>query len=117
MTTRMAFRAAKQTKYRNVKTTVDGITFDSRAEAHRYSVLRILEKTGHIRNLRRQVPHNLVVNGVKIGAYISDFEYFDIRNNKEIVEDVKSTATKTREYSIKKKLMKAIFGVEITEIM
>ena len=44
-------------KYRNVKTTVSGHTFDSRHEAERYIVLRSMEKSGLISNLRLQVPY------------------------------------------------------------
>ena len=35
-------------KYRNVKTEVDGITFDSRAEADRYCELRAAKRAGAI---------------------------------------------------------------------
>ena len=35
-------------KYHAIKTTVDGITFDSRAEARRYRELKLLERAGVI---------------------------------------------------------------------
>lgn len=46
--------------------------------------------------------------------YVADFSY--TRDGVFIVEDVKSEATKTRVYGIKKKLVRERFGVEITEI-
>ena len=38
-------------KYGNKKTEVDGITFDSKKEAHRYEVLRFYEENGLISDL------------------------------------------------------------------
>ena len=47
-------------KYHNQKTTVCGKTFDSRHEAERYIVLRSLEQSGVITDLRLQVPYELI---------------------------------------------------------
>lgn len=47
-------------KYHNRKTVLDGMTFDSAAEAARWRELTLLEKAGHIRDLQRQVPIELV---------------------------------------------------------
>lgn len=47
-------------KYHNRKTVLDGLTFDSAAEAARWRELTLLEKAGHIRDLQRQVPIELV---------------------------------------------------------
>ena len=33
-----------------------------------------------------------------------------------MVEDVKSRATRTKEYAMKKKMLKDLFGLEITEV-
>lgn len=105
-------------KYHNVKTTVNGITFDSRKEAERYIVLKALEKTGTIQNLRLQVPFELskpykiagkTVNGTK---YIADFVY--TQNGKEIVEDVKGV--KTAAYRIKRNWMHEKYGIVIREV-
>lgn len=113
-----AFNAARgKRKYGNTPTILDGIRFDSVAEANRWSVLRILERTGHISELKRQVPFGLVVNGVKIGTYKADFAYNDNRTGSQVVEDVKSEATMTDVYRLKKKLMLALHGIEIVEII
>ena len=101
-------------KYGAKKTVVDGIKFDSKREAGRYSYLKALERTGHIANLTLKVKYPLVVNGVKIGRYTSDFEYEE--DGKHVVEDVKSPATKkARDYRLRKLLMLALHGVEIRE--
>src|SRR5262245_45003992 len=101
-------------KYGAVRTVVDGMTFHSRKEARRYQELRTLERAGKIDDLQCQVRHDLIVNGVKIGRYTSDFEYEE--DGRHVVEDVKSPATKkARDYRLRKLLMLAIHGIEIRE--
>ncbi len=104
----------KQPKYRNKKTVIDGITFDSIREAKRYAELVLLERTGVIQNLRRQVRFPLSVNGQLICTYIADFCY--VENGHEVTEDVKSSYTrKLPVFRIKMKLMRAIHGIAIRE--
>jgi hypothetical protein len=102
-------------KFGNHKVSQDGIVFDSRAELRRYDELCLLIRSGNISHLRVHVPFQIVVNGQNICKYIADFVYNE--NGKQVVEDVKSTATKTDVYMLKKKLMKAAMGVEIVEVM
>ena len=90
-------------KYRAVKTVVDGITFHSKKEAERYKILALLEAQGKIDNLRLQPRIALMVNGKKIGQYVGDFEYK--HDGKVILEDVKSPATRTPIYKLKKKIL------------
>lgn len=47
-------------KYGNRKVVVDGITFDSEREAHRYTELKILEKAGKITGLQLQREFELI---------------------------------------------------------
>lgn len=107
-------RFTRRSKFGAQKTTVDGIEFDSKAEARRYSELRILERTGKIKNLERQVRYDLEVNGERIGFYKADFRYWDQARSEEIVEDVKGVRTPV--FAIKAKLMKALHRVTIVEI-
>lgn len=104
--------APAKSKYNNRKTVVDGITFDSEWEGERYSELRLLEKAGHITDLRLQVPYDLAVNGIKVCRYVADFVY--VEYGQETVEDAKGMLTDV--YRIKRKLMKAIYGIEIREV-
>jgi hypothetical protein len=108
-------RRGVPSKYRNVRTEVDGITFDSKKEATRYGVLRLMEAGGFIRNLRLQVPYAIKVNGVKVCTYKADFVYEEKFHNgwKEIVEDTKGVMTPV--YRLKKKLMRAALGIEIQD--
>jgi hypothetical protein len=76
--------------------------------------LKALERAGRCRNLELQVRFPLEVNGQKICTYIADFRYELERGEglwEHIVEDAKGV--ETPEFKIKKKLMKAIHGIEI----
>ena len=106
----------RNNKYGNKRTEVDGILFDSAAEAARYSVLKILVRTGHISNLERQKSFDLVVNDILIARYRCDFTYDDARTGEHIVEDVKSAATITPVYKLKRSLMRALHGITISEV-
>lgn len=106
-------------KYRNKKTVMDGITFDSAAEARRYVDLKALEKAGHISFLACQVPFE-VAPGVMIqGArrkspavrYVADFVY--LQGGIQVVEDVKGALTAI--YKLKRHLL-ALRGIHITEV-
>ena len=94
---------SKLNKYRAIKTMVDGITFDSKKEASRYVDLCRLQNAGYIAHLRLQPEFPLMVNGTKIGKYVADFSY--LRNGERIIEDVKSKATITPVYRLKKKIL------------
>jgi hypothetical protein len=103
-------------KYHNCKTVYNGICFDSRKEASRYQELLLLRRAGEIHHLELQPRYDLVVNGHKLGFYRADFRYEEVASGKVITEDVKSPATRTAVYKLKKKLVKALHGVEITEV-
>lgn len=109
----------KRGKYGAVKTTLYGITFDSKAEAARYAALLAQEQQGRIAKLRRQVPYELapavVINGRRRPAlkYLADFVYEE-RDGTEVVEDVKGVATDA--YRIKRHLMMAVHGIAIREV-
>lgn len=122
-------------KYGNqVTITSDGIKHASQKEATRWCELKLLERAGKITDLRRQVEYELIPaqhetyerfskRGEKLGdgmrvaerrvVYVADFVYID-ENGQEIVEDTKGVRTK--EYIIKRKLMRYMWGIAITEI-
>lgn len=102
---------SKPSKYRNTKTEIDGRVFDSKREANRYLDLREEQKAGLIRELKCQVEFELRVNGMVVCNYRADFSY--IRDGKPVIEDVKGFRTK--DYAIKRKLMKAIYSIEVLE--
>ena len=102
-------------KYGAKRTTLDGITFDSKREAARYADLKLMQKAGLITDLKLQPKFRMIVEGDLICDYVADFAYTD-EHGREVVEDVKSEPTKTAAYRIKKKLLKAIYGISVTEV-
>lgn len=107
--------SAGTSKYRNKKVVLDGITFDSRGEADRWAELVEMQRIGQIHFLQRQVNIPAVVNGKLIFRYRADFTF--VRGGKRVVEDYKSSFTRTLpDYRIKKKLLSAL-GTEIVEIV
>ncbi len=103
----------RPSKYGATRTTVEGITFDSAKEAGRFTRLRMLERAGLIKDLRRQVPYDLNPGGTHSLVYQADFVYFDLTIGATIVEDAKGY--QTREYRKKKKLMAKVHGIKIFE--
>ena len=102
-------------KYRNTKTVIDGVTFDSKKESARYSDLKLMHRAGAITDLTLQPKFDIVINGQKVCSYIADFSY--VENGVTVVEDVKSEMTrKLPTYRLKKKLMRVVHGIAIREI-
>lgn len=101
----------KQRKYKNIKVVIDGIKFDSKAEARRYRELKFLESAGEIELLSLQPKLDLVINDKKCGFYKADFEYYE--GGRRVIEDVKGV--KTPVYNLKKKLIKALYDIDILE--
>ena len=107
-------------KYHNEPIVIDGIRFDSKREAHRYQELRWMLRAGLITELERQVPFVVVPpqktpKGQKVQPvkYIADFVYKD-KYGMKVVEDAKGV--RTQGYTIKKKLMLWVHGIEIQEV-
>lgn len=126
-----------RSKYGSKKEEVDGITFDSKKEANAYRKLKLMEEQGLIRDLKLQVPFELIppVYGTKTKIthlktkdkveevsfvrqravrYVADFVFYDVEEDCMRVIDVKGFRTK--EYDLKKKMMLAFKGIEIEEI-
>ena len=106
-------------KYGAIKTTLDGITFDSAREASRWGQLVLLQRLGKIKDLDRQVPFRLIPaekgpDGKRLRElrYIADFVYIDDKGRH--VED--SKGFRTKEYRLKKRLMWHLYGIEVEEV-
>jgi hypothetical protein len=110
----LPFKIPKANKYGAIRTEAFGIVFDSKKEAKVYGDLRLLERAGEIDELRRQVKHALVVNGIAITSYTADFTFRDLKTGKHRVVDVKGDPTgKRRDFLICKRLMLALYDIEI----
>lgn len=110
-------------KYGAQKTVRGNIRFDSQKEARRYDELLFRLRDGRISDLKLQPQFTLqesyvTPEGKRVRAirYVADFSYFDCDLDRDVVEDVKSPATKTRVYEIKKKLLMERYGIEVQEV-
>ena len=102
----------KESKYHAQKVEVDGIKFDSKKESRQWKELCMLEASGGISNLRRQVSFELQPKytnnkGEHIRAinYVADFVYE--KDGKTYVQDTKGIRTDV--FKLKKKLFEAKF--------
>ena len=96
-------------KYKAVKVNIDGITFDSKAEAHRYSELKIMQAGRLIYDLELQPEFHHMINGQKMFTYRADFKY--IEHGRDVIEDVKGVCTPI--FNLKRRIIQAEFGIEI----
>lgn len=110
-------------KFNAVRTKIDGYSFASKAEAHRYVELALLKRAGEIFELELQPKYLIVVetprgDHVTVGSYRADFRYKRRVNGlatpETVVEDVKGVRTEA--YQLKKKLVEAQYGITISEI-
>ena len=116
-------------KYGNRKVKRDGMVFDSKREADRWTELKLLEKAGQISDLRRQVKYELIPTQYsdweytqrgkkkvveREASYIADFVYHDNVLGTEVVEDAKGMRTEA--YILKRKLMLYVHGIQIVEV-
>ena len=115
-------------KYHNepdTRTTGDGteIRFSSRKEAKRYDALIMLLKAGAITDLKLQPQFTLqesymTPEGKRVRSirYVADFSYRLAATGELVVEDVKSKATKTRVYGMKRKMLLERTGISVVEV-
>ena len=106
-------------------------TFDSQKEARRYDELALLLRAGKIRKLKLQPQFTLQESyisseGERVMAirYTADYSYERATEPDangdiwwvKVVEDVKSRASKTEAYEIRRRLLQERFGVTIKEV-
>lgn len=96
------------------RTSADGIVFASKGEMQRWEELRLLERSGAIRDLTRQPQYALVlpngeavrING-KVCHYTGDFLYWDIAARDWICEEFKGIWT--REAQLRAAMFRALY--------
>ncbi len=113
-------KQGKRPKYGNKKVTYEGHNFDSTKERDRYIDLKLMQRAGLISELELQ-PKWVLMPTTRIGGktqrvttYSADFSY--VKDGVKVVEDVKSEATKTDVYKLKRKLMYVVHGIEVMEV-
>lgn len=94
-------------KYKAIKVTDDGITFDSKAEHRRYCELKLFVKAGEIEGLVVHPKFQAIVNEKKVCVVELDFQYMDLLRKQLVYEDVKGVYTPVSR--LKHKLLKALF--------
>lgn len=114
---RAAVEKRRQSKYHAQPCVVDGVRFDSGAEARRFLVLQLEQKAGRITDLVRQPAFELSVfpgdaSGQPIGIYRADFSY--VRDGVRIVEDVKGFDTPLSRW--KRRHVLAQYGIVVVLI-
>lgn len=91
--------------------------FPSQLEYRRYRELRKLEAFGDISDLELQPRYPIKIKNphgknILVTTYVADFRYKE-KDGTEVVEDTKGFKTKL--YTLKKKLVLAVYGIEIKE--
>lgn len=111
---RMVNARSVRAKYGNKKTQIDGLVFDSKREAKRYSELKRMQDCGLIEDLRCQVTFEVIpkCGNERAAKYVADFTY--MQDGKMVTEDAKGT--RTRDYVLKRKLMRWVHGIEVVEV-
>jgi len=114
--TRQEYQAAigkpkRGNKFKAQRTLVDGICFDSKAEASYYAHLKLRERAGEVTDVELQRPYALTVNGVLVATYRADFVFWDNLARRRRVIDVKGVSTPV--LRLKQKLMRACHGITI----
>ena len=107
-------------KYHNRKIVREGETYDSVKEYRRAKELELLEKSGVIKDLKRQVRFEIIPSQrgddgkvvERAVTYVADFVYFE--GDELVVEDTMGFHTK--DYIIKRKLMRYLRGINIREV-
>ena len=113
-------------KYGARRVEINGIWFDSTKEATRYTQLKMQELAGaivdlelqpvfplHVVELYRQLPPIAVTC---VGVYRADFRYVDTETGEIVIEDVKSEATKTEAYNLRRRIAEAVHGITVREV-
>lgn len=96
----------RRSKYGAESVVVDGIRFDSKRESKRYLLLKDRMARGEITRFHRQVRFDLE-GGV---LYICDFLVFH-NDGSVVYED--SKGVRTKEFNMKRRMVRARYGVEI----
>lgn len=107
----------KKNKFGAKKTEYKDRVYDSSKEAKRAFELDAMLRAGEIKKIEHQPVYDIVINGELVCKYKADFriEYADGR---VVVEDVKGYkgGAAYAIFRIKKKLVKAVYGIEIVEV-
>lgn len=96
------------------KRTIDGRVFDSKAEAHRFANLELLQRAGLISQLTYQPSWDVQINGQHFCTYTADSSYFCHERQRLVIEEVKTSGTeKLPDYRLRKKAAELQHGIKV----
>ena len=104
----------KVNKYSAKMTRIDGIMFDSKAEAARYSELKLMKAAGLIDKLDTHPIFPIEHNDQKICMVELDFRYWDEKQCKYVFEDVKGINNALS--TLKRKLVENFYRIKVDVI-
>lgn len=104
-------------KYGNKRTEYNGHVFHSKREAAFAQELELLkrakDKGQRVKDIKYQPVFPIVINDKKVCKYVGDFDVL-YADGRRVLYDVKGFRTAI--YRLKKKLMDAVYGIEIVEV-
>jgi hypothetical protein len=110
----------KQGRYRvapREQRTIDGIVFDSKAEAGYYAELKLRERIGEISSLVCQFPLEIEINGKHFATFTVDFA-FTLTGMIPQYHEVKSLGTKReKDYRLRRKAAELYHNIKIVEVI
>jgi hypothetical protein len=93
--------------------------FDSKKEYAYFQKLLLLQRAGHIHDLKRSIRFDVIEKTDKFGkcTYIADFEYYDKDNIRHVVDAKgRKKGSNYEKFVIKQKLMYSKFGIFVEEV-
>ncbi len=108
----------KKHKYNAQETIFEGIKFRSKKEAEHYKKLKLLENLGFIKDLEHEPLFKFIHNEILIGRFKPDFRFFDVRENRVRIQDVKGCkfGAAYQKFRSQCRLMKAFYNIIVEEI-
>lgn len=102
----------KRAKYGAKKTELDGVAYDSKAEANYAAMLKLRERAGEVAGVQIQRPFPILINGLSVGVYKADFCFIDHKEDGRLrIIDVKGFDTPLSRF--KRKCVEAFYGVKV----
>lgn len=128
MTQKKSWHQYSKVAPKPARTGHDGFVYDSKTEMERYYHLKLLERAGELRDVRRQVRFELergcgsdqvaIMVGKKrdkTAVYTADFVYTDIKTGDEIIEDCKGYRDESSKFRIR--VFESLYGVRVQIVM
>lgn len=104
----------KPNKYGAKMVRIDGVLFDSKAEAKRYNELKLMHAAGLIANLHTHPTFPIDYKDKRICVVELDFRYWDYKKDYFVFEDVKGRDLPLS--ILKRKLVEAFHGIKVEVI-